>query len=264
MKTFRFNTTKTLFLVSLSLVLLSFNFLRVNLETRPKYDKREFFDPSLGDLNSIEKLSFYLDSIASKNNINPQSVQYAVLTEKIIKNRFYHGFSHYDLKQNWVAAFSEKLVGYGLSSIVLPDDIIQHPYAACSQQALVMTAVLKRKGFSYRSVGFPHHYAMEFLIDKKWYYFDPDMEPVIPDSCRLEMKWGCLSENLKKYYDTGRFHQLDWQFGSLPVKLGKINAQQAPNAGIFQSVTFYLSRILWLFPIMIVFYHQRRSPGKVE
>ena len=251
-------------LIISSMVLLSFNFLGINLEKTPVYDRKEFFEPSMFQLNSIDKLTLYIDSIAAQNHIPSNSVSYAVLTESVIKKRFYHGFSHYGMQQNWIAAVSEKMVGYGLSSIVIPKDIIKHPYAACSQQALVMTEFLKRKGFSYRSVGFPHHYAMEFLIDNNWYYFDPNMEPSIPDSCRLESKWGCLSDNLKKYYDTGRVHDLDWIFGkALPVKLGKVNAPLAPNANVFQASTFYLSRMLWIFPMLAAFYPRRRSPEKV-
>jgi hypothetical protein len=251
-------------LIICSLVLLSFNFLNIHFEKAPTYNKKEFFDPSLYQLNSIDKLTVYIDSIAQQNHIPSKSVPYAVLTESVIKKRFYHGFSQYGMKQNWIAAVSDKMFGYGLSNIVIPGDIVQHPYAACSQQALVMTEVLKRKGLSYRSIGFPHHYAMEFLINNKWYYFDPNMEPSIPDSCRLETRWGCLSDNLKKYYDTCRFNDLDWQFGkALPVKLGKVNVPLAPNANLFQASTFYLSRLLWIFPLLAAFYPRRRSPKKV-
>jgi hypothetical protein len=250
---------KTLLIV-VSLALLSFNFLSFNPEKVPVYDHREYFEASLNNINSIDKLSAYIDSIAKEKNILPSSVAYAVLTESVIKKRFYHGFSHYGFQQNWIAAVSEKVVGYGLSSIVIPNDIIKHPYAACSQQALVMSAILKRKGYSYRSVGFPHHYAMEFLIDNKWYYFDPNMEPSIPDSCRLETKWECLADNLKKYYDTTRYKDLDWKFGkSMPVTRGEINAAQAPHATIFQTGTHYLSRILWIFPMMVAFYPRRKT-----
>jgi hypothetical protein len=243
--------------------MLSLNFLPFNLEKAPVYDKKEFFDPSLCQLNSIDKLTAHIDSIAAQNTILPASFKYAVLTESVIKKRFYHGFSHYGLQQNWIAAVCEKMIGNGLSSIVNPNDIIRHPYAACSQQALVMVDVLKRKGLSYRTVGFPHHYAIECLINAKWYYFDPNMEPAIPDSCRLESQWGGLSDNLKKYYDTVRFSDLDWKFGSLPVTLGKVNAVQAPNATLFQTGTHYLSKILWIFPMVAAFYPHKSSLQKV-
>jgi hypothetical protein len=255
---------KRTILVVVSLLLLSLNFLSFNLGKVPEYNKKEFFEPSLGHINSIDKLTYYIDSLAAEKNIAQSSVGYAVLTESVIKKRFYHGFSHYGFKQNWIAAVSEKMVGYGLSSIVNPNDIIKHPFAACSQQALVMSSVLKRKGYSYRSVGFPHHYAMEFLIDNQWYYFDPNMEPSIPDSCRIETKWECLADNLKKYYDTGRFKDLDWKFGkSMPVFRGQVNASPAPHATVFQTSTQYLSKILWVFPMVAAFYPRRKTRKKV-
>src|SRR6266516_1436063 len=117
-------------LIAISLVMLSLNFLPFNLEKEPVYDKKEFFDPALYQLNSIDKLTAHIDSVAAQNNILPVSVKYTVLTESVIKKRFYHGFSHYGLQQNWIAAVSEKIIGHGLSSIVNPRDIIRYPYAA--------------------------------------------------------------------------------------------------------------------------------------
>ena len=113
---------------------------------------------------------------------------------------------------------------------------------------------MKNKNISYRSVGFPHHYASELLIQGKWYYFDPNMEPSMSDSQRLETNWKGYADSLKKYYDRTHFADLDWKFGNnLRVVQGQVNAKVATNARIFQTITHYLSRTLWLVPLILVF-----------
>ena len=68
-----------------------------------------------------------------------------------------------------------------------------------------------------------------------------------------------MADSLKKYYDASHYTDLDWKFGkSLMVTHGKVNADPAPNAKIFQSITYYLSQILWLFPLLIVLYPRKK------
>lgn len=251
-----------LLLIAFSALLLLPNFFDHYLDKDPVYDQKELFNPGLAYINSTEKLIQVSDSIAKKNRIPQHSLAYAITVSQILRNRFYHGFSHYSLKQNWIAAVGESFVGYGLSCIVNPDDILKYNFGGCSQQSIVLTAVMKRKNISYRSVGFPHHYATELMFDNKWYYFDPNMEPDIPDSSRLESKWNCCADSLKKYYDTTRFKDLDWKFGNNNVTIGKVNARPAPNAEIFHTTTKYLSKTLWLFPLILVFYRRKKVSNR--
>jgi len=247
-------------LIAVSVVLLSLNFINTDINERLAYDHKELFNSQLSYLNSIDKLNGYIDSNESANHVVPGSVDDVAMISRTISERFYHGFSHFSIKENWIAAFSEKLFGYGLASKVKPDDIMQHPYAACSQQSMVMMSVLRRKNISYRSVGFPHHFALEVSVDGKWYYFDPNMEPNMKNEDRLEAKWKCCADNLKKFYDTARFKDLDWKFGkNLMVTNGKINDVPASNAKLFQSATGFASRILWCVPLLFVLYKSRRT-----
>ena len=247
-------------LIALSAVLLSLNFINVDINERLPYDHKEQFDPKLSYLNSIDRLENYIDSNEKAGSIKPNTVDYVVTISQAIRNRFYHGFSHFTIQENWIAAFSEKIMGYGLASKVRPDDIMQNAYAACSQQSMVMMAILRRKHISYRNVGFPHHYALEASIQGKWYYFDPNMEPNMTNDERLEENWKCCADNLKKYYDTSRFKDLDWKFGKkLTVTTGTINETPAGHAKMFQSATSIFSRIMWCFPLLIALYKSRRS-----
>ena len=251
-------------LVAISVLLLLPNFFNIHLEDKPQYDHKEGFNPSLAYINSIPKLIEVSDSIAEKDNIPQGTLTYAVTVSNIIRERFYHGFSRYPLNQNWIAACSEYICGNGLASIVKPDDILKYGYGGCSQQSIVLMEVMKKKNIDYRSVGFPHHFATELKINGNWYFFDPNMEPNILASDRLESKWNGSADSLKKYYDTARFHDMDLIFGkNLKVILGKTNGVNAPNANIFHSATMYLSKTLWLFPLIIVFYRRKKGNKKV-
>jgi len=252
-----------LLLIAISALLLLPNFFNVHLEEAPKYDHKEMFDSGLAYINSTEKLITIADSTAKQQNISQNSLAYAITVSHILRNRFYHGFSRYPLNQNWIAAVSENMFGYGLASIVNPDDILKYSFGGCSQQSIVLMEVMKRKKISYRFVGFPHHYATELKFNNNWYFFDPNMEPNIPDSDRLESKWNCCADSLKKYYDTSRFKDLDWKFGkNLNVIFGNENAPTAPNAAIFHTSTKYLSKTLWLFPLFFVFYRRKKVSNR--
>lgn len=220
----------------------------------PVYNNKESFDPSLSRLNSIQSLIDYSDSSANSDQIKIGSLGYGVLVAVIIRKRFYHGFSYYTLQKNWIAVAAQYFFGRGLASPVNPDEILKFPYAACSQQAIVLMAVMKQKNVSYRSVGFPHHYATELRFKNDWYYFDPDMEPRIKTNDRKEDKWKSSANYLKKYYP-GDYTYLNWAFGnSVPVIFGIPNANPAPRASVFQAITKFLSKILWIFPLLIFVY----------
>ncbi len=234
-------------------------FFDVSLEKEPVYNKTELYDPSLARLNSVQKLIDYADSSARKEHIGYNSLGYGVLVSSIIRMRFYHGFSNYTLQQNWIAATAQYIFGRGFSSPVKADEILQYPYAGCSQQAIVLMETMKRKNISYRSVGFPHHYATELNFKNNWYFFDPDMEPRIKESERNEDKWKGSADYLKKYY-SGDYSNLDWAFGkSVPIIFGTTNADPAPNAYFFQKVTKSLSKILFFFPLLILLFPGKRD-----
>ena len=243
------------FLVIISFVLLLPNFLVKDINPHLANTGKEIFDEKLLYLNSIDKLVAHTDSLASVRGINGASFQYVELLETIIEARFYHGFSHFTLSENWLAALSGNLIEEGLACKVQPENIIQQSSAACSQQCIVMMAVLRKKNFSYRCIGFPHHYALEVLVNKNWYFFDPDMEPQITQKHRLLGSWKHSNDRLKQYYNSSRFKDLDFVFGSgLTAVIGKINEVPALNARIFQATTGVLSKIAWLFPLLLIFY----------
>lgn len=240
----------------LAILLFLPNLFDSESQSLPAYDGKERFSSQLAYINDIDKLEAHTDSLAFEQNICTKSFEYCELLEGIVKDRFYHGFSKFSLKENWIAALGGKWLEEGLACKVQPDDIMQHSNAACSQQSIVMMAVLKRKNISYRKVGFPHHYAMEVSIGNNWYFMDADMEPLITKTERMQHSWNHQNDILKKYYNINRFNDLDYKFGTaLTASLGPINEVPASNAKMFHSVTFVMSRILWCFPLLLLLFN---------
>lgn len=243
-------------LIFISVLFLLPNFLKIKFEKKPVYNKVELFDPSLARINSVQKLINYADSLSEKKYAD-DSLEYAVTVSSIIKERFYHGFSKYTLSQNWIAVVTEYIFGQNVDCIVNPEEILQYPYAACSQQAIVLMEVMKRKNIPYRSLGFPHHYATELKFNDSWYFFDPNMEPKLDEEERDIKNWKHCADSLKKFYNAS-LYPLDLAFGkSLKVQTGEVNAKPAPRAVLFQNTTRYLSKLLWIFPLLILVYRPK-------
>ena len=243
---------------ALALLFLLPNFFSKDVNPDLPYSHKEKFDRALSCINSVSLLESYTDSIAASKHIAEGSYEYAELLESIIEQRFYHGFSHFTPAENWIAAFAGKFIKEDYACKVQPEKIIQHANAACSQQALVMMQVLRDKKLNYRSLGFPHHYAMEVLINKEWYFFDANMEPGITKEQRMLTSWKHHNDHLKQYYDAARFADLDYQFGTnLTATVGAVNEIPAQKAKAFHTVTGILSKIAWLFPLILIFYRPR-------
>jgi hypothetical protein len=158
---------------------------------------------------------------------------------EIVRKRFYHGYSHYTASDNIFAWLSGTLVWNHLSAIVIPDDIMKHPMAACSQQAIVMMEIFKRKGIDFRKVGFPGHYTVEGKIERKWLYFDTNLEPNFNnkrESLELLLKTNRV-DSLYSFLEKNNpnFHKVI----SNP-KYGSVNSDPAPRASLFHKACYFL------------------------
>jgi len=247
-----------IFYFSLSLLLLLPNFLNITLEKKPEYNKTEFFDPSLSKINSVQKLINYSDSV-SQNEYKRNTLEYALVVSDVMEKRFYHGFSVYSLRQNWIAAVTQYLFGHYVANPVAPEDILKYQYAGCSQQAIVLAEVMKKNLVPYRKLGFPHHYATELEFNNSWYFFDTNMEPVMTAEDRNLKNWNHNSDQLKKFYHKN-FAAINWGLGDgLKAEVGAIDEAPAPRAFLFQVITKYLSRLLWLVPLLLAVYPRKTN-----
>jgi hypothetical protein len=248
-------------LIALSAILVLPNFVDMDIQAdKAAYNGKEKFSPQLSFINSVDKLEKFVDAAARDKKIPVGSVAYLELLENTVSHRFYHGFSHKTLRQDWITAVSDRIAGTDYSCLVLPEEILQHPEAACSQQAIVMMEVLKRKNINYREIGFPHHFAMEASVNGGWYYLDANMEPDIRGTQRLHQDWHGHADSLKKYYNASIHPNLDAGFGTgLMAEVNKTNEEQAPNLKKLQTGTGILSRICWMFPLVLLAFARKRS-----
>lgn len=230
--------------------------------------RTEEFTPSLSRLNTIDKLVEYCDSIyysryGSSNTSNYER-NYTEVLSSVIRKRFYHGYSHYSFSNNYFAVLFSKATLDGYSAIVVPNDILKHPNAACSQQSIVMMEALHQKGFTTRKVGFKGkksgHFCLEVYYNGSWHFYDTNMEP---DAALLKQydrpSVAVLAKNhnllLNAYHNyTGEF--ITDLFST--YWYGPVNQFPAPRGIIFQKVSKVFSYSLWLF-FLISFILVRRK-----
>jgi hypothetical protein len=226
----------------------------------------EYFDPSLMRLNSISKFANYCDSVYGNSRINPlDSEYYATIVAQTLRRRFYHGFSYYKLGQNFMANILAPFINKNLSAIVIPDDILKHPNAACSQQSIVGMEVFKRKGFNVRKVEFYNknyggHFCFEVYYENKRHFFDPDLEPSL--RTMLSLHYPSIEELsrdralIRKLYVR---HETYYMTDAVTTfSYGKVNKFPARNARIYQYITKYLSYTLWFWLILAYFFVRKK------
>ena len=222
--------------------------------------QEEWFDPSLMRLNNMEKLQAFCDSVYGQKDIGENdSAHYANMTGKIMRLRFYHGYSYYNLGQNFLGWALAPIIHRDLSAIVIPNDILKHPNAACSQQSIVGMQLLQKKGFKVRKVGFydpavqSGHFCFEVFYGDKWHFFDPDKEPELeilerynrPSIQEITSNFGLLDSVYRKEDSTVRRGYL------LKYTYGDVNTFPAKKARIYQYATMVLSYTLFLWLLLI-------------
>ena len=259
-------------LLALSVIFFVLNF--INYDINQNYPEgavtiKEEFDPALGRLNTLKKLTSYVDSNSAIQNIKHGSLEYAIEANNIVQKRFYHGYSTFSLNENWIASVLEKCSWIYFSSRVKPDDILEKPYAFCSQQATVLMELLQSKNLDCRAVKWPGHFTMQCRIDGKWNYFDPNLEPDILPEQRSNEKWLVNRDSLAVAYKkvTAIKEQygyknnfIDSTFGNpIKVEYGEINVVQAPYTRLSQKITRPLSKIAFIFPLLLFVYLKRRN-----
>jgi len=229
-------------------------------KTSPKYDGKEEYDPSLGRLNSVNKLQDYCDSLfATQHQDNQLAVTgktYPEIVAAVIRKRFYHGYSRFGVSNNLLAVLLSPLTGKNASAIVLPNEILKYPYAACSQQSIVTLELLKNKGIAARAIRFTGvkngHFAYEAYYNGDWHFFDPNLEPDVTVLNKYNRP-GIAFLAANKAILLGAYHHLP-QNMVLDIfthyNYGKVNATAAPMATFFQQATKILSYTLWIFFLM--------------
>ena len=266
---------KTLDLAFIVLISIGFQILMLEIwegflgKDKPNVSESangEHFDPSLSRLKTVRGFTKYCDSIYGHSQIaSADSEKYAIVVSRVLRDRFYHTFSYYRLGQNSLAYFFAPFIDWRLNAIVIPDDILKHPNAACSQQSIVGMEVFRCKGFNVRKVtfladGYGGHFCFEAHYDGKWHFFDPDMEPKLsimiaahfPPASNL-VRNDSLLRNLYFRRDGEYIEKL---FAS--YSYGPVNKFPASKAKLFQYITKYLSYTMWLWLSLLYFFVSKK------
>ncbi|HEY0432880.1 MAG TPA: hypothetical protein VGC95_03365, partial [Chitinophagaceae bacterium] len=150
---------------------------------QPAMITTEDFDPALLRLTDVRSFVAYCDSIYGQKAIaQADTERYARILSQTLRGRFYHGYSHYSLGRNSYASLLAPIIRNDLDAVVIPDDILKFPMAACSQQSIIGMQAFRQKGITVRKVGFyapgfGGHFCFEAFFENKWHFFDPDLEP---------------------------------------------------------------------------------------
>ncbi len=235
---------------------------KLNVED-PVYNGKEEFEPALARLNSLKKLEKYCDSIykASNGSENKEEFEknYTDIASSVLRKRFYHGYSHYGFNSNYVAALVSRVTVQGYSAIVIPEDIMKYPFAACSQQSIIMMELLKKKNISTRKIGFQGnttgHFGFEVFYNDDWHFYDTNMEPdadLLNSFGRPGIAFLAANpELLLKAYSN---HSPEKIMDVFPTYVhGTPDKFPAPNGIIFQKASKFLSYSCWLFLLLAYF-----------
>lgn len=143
----------------------------------------EKFDPSLGNLKSIEQILAYTDKEYKGGDFNSteDTLNYVLHVTDIFKNRFCHGELNFRFSENWIAWAAGKLFWSHFSSMVHTKDIVKHSKCLCNQQTLAYMEALIQKGIDVRTVGLgykvPGHFLCEVWYGGTWHLYDISLEP---------------------------------------------------------------------------------------
>ncbi|RYY96175.1 MAG: hypothetical protein EOO11_14150 [Chitinophagaceae bacterium] len=249
-------------LLVLTLVLLGLNFLPLEVNIyRVRAVPGEKFDTTLSkELRSIDELLARTDAEARKANAAPGSLEYALVLNGILENRFHQGYSTYRLSQNWVAALSG-WIKRDYAAVVIPDDLMKFPEASCSQQSLVAMEALRRKGYDVRKVIFTSHFASEVRVGDRWYFLDANMEPPMTAANAADITTIAAPDYCHNlYHGVFTLHAFHKNFRR-KIEVGPVNERIAANVTRFHQAGFWLSKTAFLLPLALLtaLYFYRRS-----
>jgi hypothetical protein len=231
---------------------------------------KDEFDVSLLRLNTISKVVDYCDSIYKAQY---PTRTYPGIVSETIRKRFYHGYSYYDLHTNIIGVLLQPIVKNGATAIVIPDDLIRHASAACSQQSIVGMEVFKRKGYNVRKVEMfdsvmkSGHFAFEVYYEGGWHFFDSDQEPdnqILKAYNRPSADF--LAKNPTIVLEAYRNRSNPELFARLlaSAKVGETNEFPALHAYIYQVITKFMTYFGWIIILLaaairhLLFYRRKQ------
>ncbi len=242
---------------------------------KPANLQNDQYDSTLVKLNTMSKLEAYCDSMFSANQ---STKTYPGIVADVMRKKFYHGYSYYDMSSNPLAVLFAPIVKNGAEAVVIPSDIVKYPMAACSQQSIVGMQLLRRKGYNVRKVAMwdsinkVGHFTFEAYYDNGWHYFDTNLEPdteILREYKRPSVDYlarhpDIAMEAYRNSKDAAMLTRLIESY-----KTGPVNKFPAPNAYLYQVVLKYIGYFAWIFILLVIvlrykFQYKRKQAYKRE
>lgn len=229
-------------------------------------NSHEVYDPKLTRIKDILSAGSYIDSVYVSHHSGFDSFLYLQVTKEFVKNKFYHGNASYHWRENWICWILGNTIWSHFNSKVAPRDVIKHSQAMCSQQTMVFTKLMKRKGFGYRYAYLfsknGGHFCCEIWQGGEWHFVDVDMEPqwdkiIGPSNISIEkaIKNNCL----EKIYDSSYSCIKGVTHFKPRVKYEEINKDLGVRMKWFQTITSYLSYLLLIaLGILLILFSSRK------
>lgn len=221
-------------------------------------NNHELFDAKLSRVSDIDELGQLVESTYNDSASSSQldSFQYMRIAKLLVKKKFYHGNAAYSWQENWICYLLGKYIWVDFNSLVSPADVARHCAAMCSQQTMVFTELMKRKGIQYRYVYLKNHkdgnghFSCEIWLNNEWRYLDVNRE-IIWDGVADESEYSFdhivknnlyekLYRNYPEYFQTFSYKE--------EISYSKPNENIGWKMILFQHVTKVLS---WLMPIVL-------------
>lgn len=228
----------------------------------------ETFNPALSHINTISLAIAYIDSLYhSKRNIEERfdSFLYFHTAKQVVKQKFYHGIAEVSWKENWISYVLGKMIWKDIGYNVSPDEVIQHCSALCSQQTMVFTEIMKRKGYDYRYVYIGKkeihagHFCCEIFFQNKWHFTDVNMEPNwsrLKGQPNKSIEEITSSNKIKFLYDSSYDDVKAIVLESPDITFSFKNALVGQNMMRFHKITAILS---WMIPMFLGLFFVMKS-----
>ncbi len=222
----------------------------------------ELFDRNLLEINSLDKAGNYVDQIYKAEMLESfDTLKYVEVVSGFAKKRFYHGLSHYNIYENWIAVLAGKVFWTHMSAIVNSDDILKYPYGLCSQQTIVFMELLKRKGIKTRSVGLgyiegPGHFLSEVYYQGSWHLYDISVEPIWAKINNNRNSMDYYLKNRDSLYIAYESRMPKHLFDKITERVvyGEVNDFPAKNMLLFHKFTLILTYLMPFFCLIMFFY----------
>lgn len=256
---FRLNKYYIIIICFLLFILTSLPFFIKTSESTTNFKNNELFNDELSHINSLDKSICYVDSIYNTFGVKTfDTLKYIQITSEFTKERFFHGLSNYTFTDNWLIYLLGTYSWGHFLSKVESNSILKHQEALCSQQNIVFTEILQKKGITFRTVGLgtkegPGHFLTEVWYQNDWHLYDVDLEPNwdVTNGIHFSLNKLLLTNNLIYEIYDGKIELTRLNKILEHITYGKPNEFPAKRMLFFHKITFV---IIYILPFLFLFF----------